>query len=329
MQVSDNGNYLIKTAKRNVMIFTETGSLLYVFDKIGKGRNELPYIIDAYLLPNDNLYIFGTNEKYLLIKRKWTTVQEYELPNKNNFTSTVSPSDWAVDSAFNFYQWYTSGSFVPNDERFSLVITDSTGSVISRNLPYNHYAGGGDHFFQSGSKLLIQPPLLNDTIYQIAEEKIIPVFYIDFGKQKYTPDSYDIETPDNLNSPFHLKEYCTENNICNSISRPIMSDSFLTFIFSYNSNLLTCIYSITKHESLLIKCTESKIDNLFTPGLFYASFNNKFITSVDAWKVRSFLDENKTFAPFLPETRRLQLLEKLKDVKETDNPVLMLVTFKD
>jgi hypothetical protein len=27
--------------------------------------------------------------------------------------------------------------------------------------------------------------------------------------------------------------------------------------------------------------------------------------------------------------RRIQLLEKLKDVKETDNPVLMLVTFKE
>lgn len=329
IQVSENGNYLIKTAKRKVMVFTKTGSLIYNFNRTGKGQNELPYVMDAFLSANDRLYIFDANEKYLLLKSKWTNVQEYMLPNKNCFTLTISPSDWAVDTSFNFYQWYTSGSFVPNDERYSLIITDSSGNVISRNFPYNHYAGGGDHFFQSGSKFLVQPPLLNDTIYQIAEKEIIPAFYIDFGKQKYTSDTYKIEAPDNINNPFHLKEFCLENNVCNSISRPIMSDVFLTFIFSSSTDLLTCIYNKKKKETVLIKCIESKIDNIFTPGLFYASFNNKFITSVDAWKVRRLIAENKTSAPFLTETRRHQLLEKLKDVQENDNPVLMLVTFKD
>lgn len=329
IQVSDNGNYLIKTAKRNVLIFSKTGTLLYVFNRTGKGKNELSYVIDAILSPDDKLYVFGSNAKYLLIERKWLTAQEYDLPNKNCFTPPISPSDWSIDSDLNFYQWYTSGSFVPVEERYSLIITDSVGNIISRNLPYNHYAGGGDHFFQSDRELLVQPPLLNDTIYQIAEKEIFPAFYIDFGNHKYTSDTYKIEATENINNPFHLKKFCLDNNVCNSISRPIMSDVFLTFIFSSPTNLLTCIYNKEKKETVLIKCIESKIDNIFTPGLFYASFNNKFITSIDAWKVRQFLDNNQTSAPFLSEPRRQQLLEKLKDVKETDNPVLMLVTFKD
>ncbi|MDD2529583.1 MAG: hypothetical protein PHT26_16225, partial [Lentimicrobiaceae bacterium] len=59
------------------------------------------------------------------------------------------------------------------------------------------------------------------------------------------------------------------------------------------------------------------------------SYNGYFVSSMDAWQARRLIDENKTSAPFITETRRLQLLEKLKDVKETDNPVLMLVTLKE
>jgi hypothetical protein len=69
--------------------------------------------------------------------------------------------------------------------------------------------------------------------------------------------------------------------------------------------------------------------NIFHPREFYFAKNDYFVSSLDAWQVRRLIDENKTSAPFLTETRRLQLLEKLKDVKETDNPVLMLVTFKE
>jgi hypothetical protein len=57
--------------------------------------------------------------------------------------------------------------------------------------------------------------------------------------------------------------------------------------------------------------------------------DNEVILSLDAFQIRKLLDEDKISSSFLPEPRRLQLLEKLKNVKETDNPVLMLVTFKE
>jgi len=70
-------------------------------------------------------------------------------------------------------------------------------------------------------------------------------------------------------------------------------------------------------------------ENLFHPRKLYLSEDNKFISSLDAFQVRQLITENKTSCSFLSERHRHEILEKLKKVKETDNPVLMLITLKD
>jgi len=324
-----NGNFLLKTKKRKILVFAKNGKLIYNFSKIGKGVNEIPYVNDAHVTSDNKLYIFGVEQKYLVVDNNYKNIQEKYFTIQNLYSDTYSPSDWIVGKDNNFYLWYTSSAFIPKNERYSLIITDSIGNIRSRNFPYNHYAGGGEHFFQSDSITLIQPPFLNDTIFQISDKKVFPSFVIDFVKHKYKPNDYKTDIPENMNNPFHLLKYCSQNNICYSISRPLRSDNYLIFNYTFSKELITCIYNISNEETILLNCLESKITNVFTPGLLYASYKNKFISVIDAWKVCQLLDEGGTACTFLNEKRRHELLNKLKDIKETDNPVLMILTLKD
>jgi len=328
IQISDNEDFLIRSQNRKLILFGKNGKCKYVFSKYGKGINELPFVMDGCLMPEGDLYVFGSLQ-YLQIDSKKKVIRSKNLPVQKCFSISNTPVDWFIDSRKNFYMWFTSYSDIRDEEKYSLIITDSAGDILSKRLKYSHYAGGGQVFFQSNKDILLAPPLLNDTIYKVSNSDIFPAYKIDFGANSYIAGSYKPHISNDINNPYHIDAFFSENKICHSILRPVENNRFLVFRFSTSETYLTCIFDKLNKTVNLIRCFEQTSESVFTPGLIFASYNNKFFSFVDAWKIRQMLDENLTTAPFLQEQRRLDLLNKLKDVKETDNPVLMIITTKN
>ena len=86
-----------------------------------------------------------------------------------------------------------------------------------------------------------------------------------------------------------------------------------------------------KSERSVIASIDYGFESLFNFPVSSVKFADKthLVAVCEPYILTKLLMEGKTDCAYLPENRRLQLLEKLKDVKETDNPVLMLVTFKE
>lgn len=321
-----NKTFLIKTSDHKVFAFSNIGKLVYHFSNIGKGKNELPFVLDCCFGQDKQLYIFGS-DNYLVIDTAYNIVAEKNLPVSECTSIGNSPVSWLVESSNVFFQWYNSNSVSPGNEKFCLYITDSSGKILSKHFPYDHFTGEGS-FPQSTGNTLVAPPNLNDTIYYFNQGAINPMFYIDFGGKKYISGTYKTETSDDLRTPHHLSSFFVRNGLCGEILEPVMNDEYLIFKFSSSKYRINCIYNKISKNVLLTTCYYNQIDNLFTPLHIFASYDNYFVASIDAWKVRQLMDENKTTCTFLNEKRRLELLEKLKNVKETDNPVLMIIKTK-
>jgi len=70
-------------------------------------------------------------------------------------------------------------------------------------------------------------------------------------------------------------------------------------------------------------------ENLFYPGILYCAHNNLIFSAKESYLIKDCIENTKITCNYLPENRRIELLNKLKDVKETDNPVLMIITTKN
>lgn len=78
--------------------------------------------------------------------------------------------------------------------------------------------------------------------------------------------------------------------------------------------------SVSSDEAGIINDT----DNFIALKFYSANANNEIIGAVDAYEVKLWFNENPDKAAQLPPE-----LQKLKNIKETDNPVVMIARLKE
>jgi hypothetical protein len=174
--------------------------------------------------------------------------------------------------------------------------------------------------------LLIIPPFLNDTIYQFFDGKCIPRYFVNFPSARSNADSKH-SSADARNFQ-ELYQYIFDHQIA-AILDGFETTHFFAFNYMYNTKMYRGVFN--KSERSVITSIDYGFENLFNFPVSSVKYADKthLVSVLEPYILTKLISEGKTACTFIPETRRLQLLEKLKDVKETDNPVLMLVTFKD
>jgi hypothetical protein len=315
-------NFLVKTGSWEVHAFTHSGRYRYKKSKEGKGKNEIQNVNDFCPGPNESIYILGYQEYYVIdqygafVEIKLTP-RPYESFNPGYFH--------IIDDQFQLYSTSTTGSKRNQMEEFSLWLHTNKKDVPKFFLQRKTCNIAKNAFLQSEDKVLITPVIGIDTIYAVIPNEVLPAFYIDFGIYK----SISSELPADHIDPFTAFEYATENKKCLGIYAPFMDDHWLLFAYYFHKNYYLCMYNRVDQSYINIEKNKKNVNNLLFMTSPLAFYQNKLYYSLPAYKIRGLLDDNAIGLNFLPQTRRLQLLEKLKDVKETDNPVLMLVTFKE
>ncbi|GAB1402827.1 hypothetical protein MASR1M74_00050 [Lentimicrobium sp.] len=315
-------SFLVKTGSWEVHAYSHSGRYKYKKDKEGKGKNEIQNVYDFCPGPNESIYILGYKEYYIIdqygafVEVK-STPRPYESFNPGYF--------YIIDDQFQLYSTSTTGTKQNQIEEFSLWLYTNRSDVSKFYLQRKTCNIAKNAFLQNEDKVLITPVIGVDSIYAIISNEVVPAFYIDFGKYK----SISSELPDDQTAPFPAFEYATENRKCLSIYAPFMDDNWLTFSYYFHKDYYLTMYNRIDQSYIIIEKNNKNVNTLLFMTSPLAFYRNKLYYSLPAYKIRGLLDDNAIGLNFLPETRRLQLLEKLKDVKETDNPVLMLVTFKD
>jgi hypothetical protein len=180
-------------------------------------------------------------------------------------------------------------------------------------------------FFDNGSRILLAPPNLNDTIFEVTEGKINPVYHLNFKENKRKQNQI---APNDTRDYMSLISFVDKNKIAHTIGC-FETNDFLFFNYTYLGKMHQGFYHKKEHKTVLSHELWFKNVFEFNVSDIRAVTKNEIILSLDAFQIRQLLDEGKVLCSFFPEKRRLQLLEKLKNVKETDNPVLIILTLKE
>lgn len=159
------------------------------------------------------------------------------------------------------------------------------------------------HFFERFS----------DTIYTVSTTALSPKFVL---KQ------LDSETP---YTKRYLPDY--DANKYFFIENVFESDKYLFFQIKYQKEILYGFYN-KKNGSTKVSVDVEGITNdinNFIPYKFYSSNNKGELTgSIDAYEVKLWFDKNREKAAKLPPK-----LQKLKNINENDNPVVMIAKLKE
>jgi len=320
---------IILTWKGGIYIFEKTGKLVKEITNKGKGPFELIRPMDMSISGNGNLMVLAEG-KIVEFDSSGNPLSEFFLETQNG---VISPINLYWFSPESIYSWCTAIYTSKSENKFHLYKQNNIGTVKAKFFPFQHFSYGvASRFTQIGNnEIVITPPNLNDTISIIKDGLLSPRFCITIKQNRdRTKNPLTGLTNNDFQLPDQLNNYLSRYKIYSLSSNVVLNKTFLTFWLNTPGESYRCFYNTELNMAYVFNCfLKGENESVFYPGSIYCSLDNEFYSSKDAWKVRQLLGNGQTSSSFLPEKRRLKLLEKLKDVKDTDNPILMIIKTKD
>ncbi len=320
-----NNRIFIKCWKSGIFIFDEEGRFINLIGQKGKAPFQVNHLFDFSISSEGRLYLLD-NGKLLIFNQDGHPISEsfFDIKNKK-LGHTINLYAFNTDT---LYFWHKSDEV---EYKYHLTLSDSTGDVKKLMMPYTHFSFAAARFIQCGEEeWSITPPSLQDTVFSIIKGKVVPKFTL-----KITDNSENI--PDLI--AYSRLDYIKSDQFIQYELKYDISDIRGDIVYNSNHLLVTArninrgllkrvLINISTNDVKYFKIP-AEPENLFHPRKFYLSYNDYFVSSLDAWQVCKLVDEGKTSSQFLSGIRRDELLKSLKNVKETDNPVIMMIKFKE
>lgn len=186
--------------------------------------------------------------------------------------------------------------YFPNYSRFE----KKTNDVVSWGIEGSFYRFKNSLYFYE---------LFNDTIFEVSVDKLAPRYILNKGK--YAPPyekQMSVEFMDKDANHFFLMRnvYESQNNVF--------------FSFRYENSEHSGLYSkLDQKTYILDNGLGNDLDN-FVPFYPKSIYQNRYlIGSIEASEILGWFKNNPELAKKLPAN-----LQKLRDMKDTDNPVIMI-----
>lgn len=313
LRVFLNDEFIIAIAYRQIYLFDRySGKFLFEIGKYGKEP-------DGY---RNTIFVMPFNEKTNRIYAKgWqpNSYYEYSLSGKleNILFAPINTKSFCKinDSISISYIRNYSGK-----ENKRLIIFDENNNFNNILFNYSTFektnnvvSWKGHGWFYMFDEKINFFELFNDTVYQVINQKISPKYVFHMGK--YSPPYEEQSSIKFLNKK---ENFFFINDL-------IESDNLLFFSTEHKSKHLSGFYSKVNNEAFISSSEgfQNDIDG-FISFIPKSISNNKFLIGFsEAYKVHQWFKDNPQKAANLPEQ-----LQKLKNIKETDNPVVMIVKLK-
>ena len=305
-----------------LLVFNQNGNYIQSIAVFGKGPQEVNELRDYDILSDGSVVILD----YQIIHhydKNYEYNHEVLLSNLPGTGASFAPMNIKYQNE-NILLWDGSGVSSAN----ALLAINPKEKSADEYIKIINSSSPGTPFRISSfdDTLLIIPPFLNDTIYQFFDGKCIPRYFVNFPSA--LPNAASKQSSADERNFQKLYQYIFDNQIA-AILNGFETTHFFAFNYMYNTKMYRGVFN--KSERSVITSIDYGFENLFNFPVSSVKYADKthLISVIEPYILTRLISEGKTACAFIPETRRLQLLEKLKDVKETDNPVLMLVTFKN
>jgi len=292
-------------------VFNRKGKLLFSLQARGKGKNEQLEIRDFCILENGAICLLDYLKYY-----EYDSTGKYIKQINFKTETPINPTSFHIspDSYFLYEQLNTVDA-----DGYALVIKSINNSSEKKYFKYKNASVSINRFIQSNTDVIIPPITGGDTIFQIIDNDILPKYVISFTDYKKN------EKPlDKAADYRQIAKWFEQNKLPYDIQNVLINNNNLHFTFTYEGKIKFARYQLIEKTVF----AHAKNLSVFDPFEYLCSNKNILVSSKEAYFIKMQLDNNKTSCSFLPEKRRLELLEQIKNVKETDNPVLMLIKTK-
>lgn len=334
VQLESKKEFLIGKGTRlylsDSLIISFAENQIYLFDRItGNFKGEIShygkdpqgYNGTLFSFPYDEdrntIYTLGweTNSFYVY-NIKGQLVSKKILPLENEYINSIAPIN---DTSYVGYIWNYDGK-----QKTKLIVFDRYNERLTsyaqhlgfeydmniHGISVLHWEGW---FYQFNHRVNFFERL-TDTIFQITQEELVPRFIFANGEFSIP---YELRNSD---------KYRTKPQNYFHIQSIFESNRYLFFTFLFEGKLKYGIYDKVNRETKVSNEIDGIPDNLdnFVPFKF-ASVNNReeFIGYQEAYKILNWFDKNPE------QARKLSpQLQKLNQINETDNPVIMIGRLK-
>jgi hypothetical protein len=315
-------SYFLTTYFSNVNMFRYDGSFVTKIGITGRGPNEFTVAHDADIYTKyETIYLAdGWQQKFLVYSGSGEFIKTFKSP---------------LTAAINF-KFTDDGILSYNQNHMGVIensynLFDTTGTII-KNFP-NKYpwtrtvpnvAFMGENIFYRFNGQLIKKEIYCDTLYAYQDKDFKPHLIIDAGKLRLTPA---------------LRTESTGEFIMHNFLTPMNLFEFGDYIYyefivpdNANGEELAFIGSKKDNFKALFDPEKGILNDLDGgPGIWPKTIkdDNTLISWVDALQLKTYVTSEtfKNSVPKFPEKKKE--LEKLANsLKETDNPVLILVRLK-
>jgi len=292
-----------------LLIFLETGELVNVIDRTGRGPGEFVKIADFAIDP--------AQEEIVILDQFNRKMLHYDL--QGNFINEIRFTTHArhfsiINGAYILYNDFNSRW---GETNYNLFISDSSGHVKSHLLPF-------DKEYKNTNRVKLSYLTDNQAEvnyighysrdwYKITEDSIWKAYEIDFGE---------------LNAPTNIvhDRFDAFNEYAHGICYFFENENYLAFSFFYKNQIQTKYYD-KKRRAIINGLTSIPHVVYYNFALpVKATWEEYFVQVVDA---QQYLDLVKKYNHLeLDNPELLPISNTINELKHDDNPVLILFKLK-
>jgi hypothetical protein len=314
LKVYTDAKNIVAVDRKQILLFDRlTGKFIRAIGKQGEGPDQYsrPLSVMTFNAETQSVYAVRNKKRY-----------EYSLAGKLTGTREVPElvGEYANLDA------NTLAAFLPNyqgTEKNKIVLVNKSGAItmtfpnyLSAPPTQAFMVWNPNAFFYKFDKQLYFCELFNDTVFHVTANSLTPKYIFNMGKYSAP---YEMRTAAN----FEMDKYFFIKGI-------FESPKYLFTTFGFNKKIYTALYDKSK-KSTIVNVPESDpgngvINNTndFVPlSISTLNENNELICTIDAFKIVKWFKDNPKKISQLPQN-----MKELQTVKETDNPVVVVVGLK-
>jgi len=311
-------NYILIQDYTTLLKFDNDGHFKTQIGKTGRGPHEFTVLHDFDIdEKNGRIYLVSAwQHKFYVFSENGKFIKTFPCPlNTTHFRIT---DDGILCYSINSFANIT----------FSYNLIDTAGHILksySNKYPFRAPKGRylvfiNESIFYKYSNRLYKKEISSDTIYSFEKQSFNPHAVIYQGKRLITPNVRSNYSPDKI-----AENYFQQLNL-------FEFGGYIYYEFLINGNLFGMIGSGMHNRIFVINPKKGIINDLNGgPNIWPKTIkdNNTLVAWVDALQLKNHVasDEFKNSRPLYPEKKKE--LEKIaNNLKEIDNPVLILVRLK-
>jgi hypothetical protein len=255
----------------NVFVFDEKGKYLHKIGRVGHGPGEYQDITNIFI-EDQNICLFDFGAQKVLIYDKNGQYISSQALDRNNSVTVIYPVDRHEYIAKNSYR----GN---NNKVSSLSFWDSTFNKI-RDINGLYLSSGSfdANYLYSYEHNILYWEFLNDTIFSIQNNKIIPKYVVDFSKYAI-PKSIK-----RTNDAQKIIEYANQSsiNVATLVKFVQTDSSYVRFAFLQKENTVNSINYVRFDTNAQNAKTRRIIDSSkrYNINYFFLFHNGNIIVSL-------------------------------------------------